>query len=386
MKLTLSIAAALAMSLLMVQGALANDFAAENIAAEHKALSGDLAKVASGIETGIKNNDVGVAKKLYELEVRTTKLLTAATRAKGYKSGHGKRDQISDLRGTMRQVLRLQERMLEHTLTELDKHLPGEPHRKLWARQGVDLYRPLFRAGTPQPGQPQPQSKDVLRDMQQDFTDKGGKKSQIRYLGPKTIEKFRDGQLVEWVQIGNRIRVTDAGAKHPVIALDRKKGVDNGKSVRGAGSMKIIRGDKGEIVMVVVSNSSGNYKPGIGSTIGLVSKLEKIGIPARRIAVTSVLPGEPVIVKLLMKSKKKYSKEQLKTHVKRLRTTVENRTNKRMSPKKALAKAGKQRAKKAKAPRARNTSRSRHQRASNARKQRAKRTAKVRAKARARAR
>ena len=378
MKNRLSIAMTLAMSLLMVQGASAQEMSSIGVARAHKTLSSDLAKTARGIETGIAKNDVKLAEKLYELEARTSKLLTASTGAK-FKSVTDKRNAVADLRGTMRQVLRLQERMLEHTIAELDRNLPGEPHRERWARKGVDLYRPLFRSGTPQPGVAQPKSKDVLRDMQQDFKDKGGKKSQIKYLGPKTIQSFKDGQLVEWVQIGNRIRVTDAGAKHPVIALDRKKGVDNGKSVRGAGSMKIIRGASGEIVMVVVSNSSGNYKPGIGSTIGLVNKLEKIGVPTRRIAVTTVLPGEPVILKLLLKSKKTFSKEQIKEKVSKAKARVASKAARALSPASALAKANKK--VKARKQKGRTQTRSAGARARHTRKK-APRTARARARAR----
>jgi hypothetical protein len=144
--------------------------------------------------------------------------------------------------------------------------------------------------------------------------------------------------------------------------------------------MKIIRGDKGEIVMVIVSNSSGNYKPGIGSTIGLINKLEKIGVPSRRIALTSVLPGEPVLLKLLLKSKKKYGKDELKKLVSSARTRAKtvsaNRLKAASSVSRMLADSSSNRAKQT--SRTRGSSRRKHATRKKARK------AKSRPKARAR--
>ena len=39
------------------------------------------------------------------------------------------------------------------------------------------------------------------------------------------LDAVRSGELIEWVQLGKRVRLTTAGAKHPVMA--------GGKSVRG---------------------------------------------------------------------------------------------------------------------------------------------------------
>jgi len=203
-------------------------------------------------------------------------------------------------------VLLLQERVLEHTLVQLDRALPGEPLRELWAREGIDLYRPLYRTGTPDPSRPRPsreEGRQVLARMQQDFFDEGGADDDIIWFGPRFLENVGNGELVEWVQLGERIRVTAAGAKHPVIA--------DGASVRGAGSVKIYKDSQGEVILAVVSNSSGNYKPGVGSTIGLSDKLEELGVRRDRIVQTTILPGEPVLVKLLLKAKKTFSKEEI---------------------------------------------------------------------------
>ncbi len=328
MKHRASIVAALAVFLFVVPASYADSSAAptgRSIKIRHTKVKNELATVAAGIEQAIKKNDANVAEKLYALEIRVSKLLTDATGAHFGQGGHGRSNAVSDIRATVRNVLRMQERLLEHTIEKLDRNLPGDPARKNWAREGVDLYRPLFRLSTPKPGQPKPNNRQVMNGMQNDFAEEGGSAKRIHYLGPKTIQKFKGNQLVEWVQVGSRVRVTDAGAKHPIIALEGKNAAGNPnskpKSVRGAGSMKIYWGANGEIAMVVVSNSSGNYKPGIGSTIGVVQKLESLGIPSRRIVVTTVLPGEPVLLKLLLKADR-LPKDQVKARVARVRNRV----------------------------------------------------------------
>jgi len=280
---------------------------------DYKRLSREVSRIAGGLETSLLRDDVKTATQLYRLEMKAVGLL-ARNAELDYADHEEKAQWMSSIRSLHDDVLLLQERVLEHTLDKLDRVLPGEPNRDLWAREGIDLYRPLFRTGTPDPGRPRPtreESRQVLARMQQDFLDGGGSDDDINWFGPKYLENVGSGELVEWVQLGERIRVTAAGAKHPVIA--------DGSSVRGAGSMKIYKDSKGEVILAVVSNSSGNYKPEVGSTIGLSDKLEELGVRRDRIVQTQILPGEPVIVKLLLKARKTYSKEEINEKVGRLK-------------------------------------------------------------------
>ena len=280
---------------------------------DYKRLSREVSLIARGLESSLVRDDVKTATKLYRLEMKAVGLLSRNAEL-DYADHEEKAQWMSSIRSLHDDVLLLQERVLEHTLDKLDRALPGEPNRDLWAREGIDLYRPLFRTGTPDPSRPPPtpaESRQVLARMQQDFLDSGGSDDDINWFGPRYLENVGSGELVEWVQLGERIRVTAAGAKHPVIA--------EGSSVRGAGSMKIYKDSKGEVILAVVSNSSGNYKPGVGSTIGLSDKLEELGVRRDRIVQTPILPGEPVLVKLLLKASKKYSKEEINEKVGRLK-------------------------------------------------------------------
>ena len=113
------------------------------------------------------------------------------------------------------------------------------------------------------------------------------------------------------MQLGaDHVRITTEGAKHPVIA--------GGHSGRGAGSLKVYKDASGEIVLAIVSNSSGNLKPGVAATEGPVQRMMALDVPESHILTASVIPEEPELVKLLLKSKKTYSKEQINEYVAKL--------------------------------------------------------------------
>lgn len=299
------IAPALVLTVLFAGAGTARGQTQREVKQDYKALAKEVSAIARGLETALGKDDVAVAARLYRLEMKSVGLL-ARNGETDYADLEDKASWMSSIRSLHDDVLLLQERVLEHTLVQLDRALPGEPLRELWAREGIDLYRPLYRTGTPDPGRPRPtreEGRQVLARMQQDFFDEGGADDDIIWFGPRYLENVGNGELVEWVQLGERIRVTAAGAKHPVIA--------DGSSVRGAGSVKIYKDGNGEVILAVVSNSSGNYKPGVGSTIGLSDKLEELGVRRDRIVQTTILPGEPVLVKLLLKAKKTFSKQEI---------------------------------------------------------------------------
>jgi len=82
--------------------------------------------------------------------------------------------------------------------------------------------------------------------------------------------------------------------------------------------MKIFKDAKGEVVLAVVTNASGNYKPAHSSTEGVVQKLRSLGVPASRILTSKMTPGEGDNVKLLLKSRG-MPKDQIKIRIARLR-------------------------------------------------------------------
>jgi hypothetical protein len=213
-------------------------------------------------------------------------------------------------------ILTLQEAVRDHAQKELDRVLPGEKPAEHFSRNGYDLYRPVYRPATPVPGAPPTPSKEAHAAMVEEFTSKGGSLKDIHWLGPRFIDNLTSGQLAEWVQLGEKsVRITTSGAKHPVIG--------GGHAGRGAGSLKVYKNSRGEEILTVGSFSSGNYKPGVGATEGLTQNLVRAGIPEDHILVTSIIPEEPELVKLLLKSKLTYSKEQINDHVRDLKARTQ---------------------------------------------------------------
>jgi hypothetical protein len=280
----------------------------------YKQLAAEVGKLARGLETSLLRGDVNTASQLYRLEVKSVRLLQQIY-AGTYADPTKQLSALSVQKALHADILRLQERVLEHALKKLDVAFPGEPMREMWAREGIDLYRPLFRQGTPVPGAPPIPGKQILTQMQRAFLDDGGSFDDIKWLGPRALGMIESGELVEWVQLGERFRLTAAGAKHPVIA--------DGASVRGAGSLKIYRNAQGTPILAIVSNSSGNYKPGIGSVFGLTAKLEELGLERDQILETEILPGEPVLVKLLLKAQRRLAKDQIEERVATLKKYIE---------------------------------------------------------------
>jgi hypothetical protein len=277
-------------------------------------LGDTFAEFAAGLEHRLKTDDVAAAADLYVFERSAVALLETSARVPA-QEGIEREGLQAELRSLLSRVLRLQDRLREHTTEVLDRVLPGEPPQQHWAREGNDLYHPLFRLGTPTPGAPPPTAAQAFAEMKRKAVKKGIKPQDFHNLTPSALKSLESGVLAEWVQLGHDIRLTTSGAKHPVIG--------KGKSGRGAGSMKVYKDTEGEVLLAVVSNSSGNYKPGPGSTEGPVQRLIDLGVDEGRILVTSIVPQEPELVKLLLKSKRGIPEERIKEYAGSLRDQVD---------------------------------------------------------------
>ena len=294
--------------------------------AQRTRIEEDLGETASGLESLLVSDDVQAAEKLYDLERRAIALLVYGAEHDVASTGMTHDETIGGMRSMVQRILRYQERVKDYAQDKLDQVLPGEPGRKLVTVDGQDQYRPLFRTGTPLPGQAPATDEQRLQEMEQDFVQKGGDlKSDIALLGAQFLSTLRSGELAEWTQVSpTQISITTRGAKHPVILSQGKKLVGaptdaSDLSAGGGGSAKIWRKTSGEIVLAIASNSSGNLKPGVASVEPLVSTLIDEGVPEERILTTSIVPEEPELVKLLLKARLTLTKEQIADHVDLLR-------------------------------------------------------------------
>ncbi len=294
---------------------------ATQVEKDRESLSRQMYDLADGLEHDLNSDDVKVAEALYRME-RSALGLLVESGSVAYPSGKARDASQDNIRALVGRILRLQERVQTHAIETLDRVLPGEPGQKLSALNGKDLYGPLFRRGTPQPGQHKQSEKEALAEMQAKSSAKGITKNDFTYLTRRAVLKMASGKLAEWTQRGkNRVRFTTAGAKHPEIAASMVS-ENLPRLVRGAGSFKVYKDPQGEVLLVVVSNSSGNYKPGAGATEGVVQKFMELGIPESRVLVTSVSPEEPALVSLLMKSKLTISDETIKARAETLRKST----------------------------------------------------------------
>ena len=292
----------------------------------HSSLVSDLSRVAGSLETGLRERDVKVAEALFGLETEAVALLEQVARTR-YTHPAVKLRALGDVRSLINRTLDLQERVLDHAIAELDRALPGEPERELTSRRGRDHYRPLYRSDTPGAANRANDAR-ILRDMREAFVQEGGSLEDIKTLDAVVLAELKSGVLYEWAQVGKTLRLTSAGAKHPVIA--------DGEDVRGAGSLKLYKAPDGEVILAVVSNASGNYKPGLGSTDGAVRRLIELGVAAQSVLTTSVQPTESTLIKLLLKSKTVHSK----TYIKRYVAAVEARVARRTAKNRALRRLG----------------------------------------------
>ena len=269
-----------------------------------------LARAAEGLESKLEKSPVLVASELYLLEIRALTLLESIGNRGG--SEVKRNEALSAQRSNIRRILRLSERVRKYAIEKADEVLTPEPDRQLSKNEeGVDLYKPIYRGLPERKDGKERTGKEAIQLMENAQRKKGIDTSQVHNIGADSMAQLESGQLAEWVQLAgsDRIIFSKDGAKHPIMA--------RGKEVRGAGSFKLFKNKRGEVLLAIVSPTSGNYKPGPGSTEALVQSLAKAGIPEGRIMVTETAPADTSTVKLLMRVMK-HSKEQIKTRINKL--------------------------------------------------------------------
>ncbi len=117
------------------------------------------------------------------------------------------------------------------------------------------------------------------------FIQKGGSPKEILTLSTRLVESFKPYTRMEYVWLlDGRIQVTEGNAGHVLLA--------GGKPVKAAGQIIFLKDPQGKISMMVISNSSGNYKPDMLSVKGMAKALEKkLKVPSELIILTK---GEPM--------------------------------------------------------------------------------------------
>jgi hypothetical protein len=175
------------------------------------------------------------------------------------------------------------ERYYQDMIRYIDVRLPGP--NGLQIRQDFEknsLYSPNYR-------------RDVLLSQQemdieynkklQDFLAKGGDLREIFTLNEKTILALGLFSRFEYVVTPNhKIRITSGNAGHILLG--------QGQEVLTAGQIMILKNRAGDVVMAVITNASGSYKPDMTSAQNFAERFAtRFKIPMSRIVLTM---GEPL--------------------------------------------------------------------------------------------
>jgi hypothetical protein len=154
-----------------------------------------------------------------------------------------------------------------------------------------------------------------------DFKAAGGDISEVKHLTPKVLAEMGEYTRVEYVvRENNEIWISEGNAGHVLLAA--------GGGSKAAGQIVFLKNNQGQFTMLVVSNSSGNFKPDIFSAQSTADLLAKaVGLTHSRVVVTK---GEPVSTQAVKVYSKGLgiAKDQIKERLNRL-DAIERRARER---------------------------------------------------------
>lgn len=188
------------------------------------------------------------------------------------------------------------EQTYDNTLRLIDIALPGPggPQIRVDAKKRFALYLPNYRSDVPLSDA---EKKAFYDSKLSGFITDGGSLDEIKLLtGDDVLRDSKNLSTFEYVQLENgEVRFTAGSAGHLLLAA--------GSMVRAAGNIATVRDVDGKILLLVVSNSSGTFKPDIFSaeqTARTISRILKT--PSNRVVVTRGEPFGLQNVKILLKA------------------------------------------------------------------------------------
>jgi hypothetical protein len=191
------------------------------------------------------------------------------------------------------------ERLFEIMIREIDKAKPGTSGIQL-RTEGLEnvLYTANHRVEYPLTEE---ERNAAYAEKLRQFEEKGGSPKEIFNLTRDTVKSFDPIQHIEFVSMPNEngasnsiVRATKGSAGHILMA--------EGKVTNAAGGMVFVTNIHGEILFVIISSSSGSYKPDAYSVLQFSRAFSKrLGILSQDILLTKGEPHSAQIVKIMMK-------------------------------------------------------------------------------------
>lgn len=188
------------------------------------------------------------------------------------------------------------ERLYEFMIRFIDEALPGSTGFQIREELfGISLYTANGRTDKPLTDS---ERKTLYDKKLSEFLKAGGSLEELWILTPQTLQKTPRLTKLEYVVRPNKeIWVTEGRAGHLLLA--------RGERVESAGQLIILKNAKGIPSLIIVSNSSGNYKPDLLSAEDLVPMLQqKLELDANRILVTKGEPLSLQTAKVILKGRK----------------------------------------------------------------------------------
>ena len=191
------------------------------------------------------------------------------------------------LYGTNRQMSSLRfhgERIFEDMVRFIDVALPGP--NGIQIRRDLEgsleaLYETNFRTSTPLT---EVEKQKLYTDKLNEFLKKGGVLSEMFVLNADSVSKMGAFTRLEYVVRENgQIWATEGSAGHILLA--------EGKAVKSGGQIIILKDPAGKPTMIIISNSSGSYKPDVFSAQRTAADLAEMFKVEESVFVTT--KGEP---------------------------------------------------------------------------------------------
>lgn len=189
------------------------------------------------------------------------------------------------------------ERLYEDMIRFIDAKLPGPTGRQIRSETldgASSLYEPNYRSDTDM----NPAERyEHYREMLKKFLDQGGSLFEMKTLDTNLARQFQAVTNLEYVWLeSGQVRVTEGKAGHVLLA--------QGQLVKSAGQLILVRNNRGDFTLAVISNSSGNYKPDLFSAQQMAQKVQKeFGVPAELVLVTKGEPLSTQAIKIYLKGR-----------------------------------------------------------------------------------
>lgn len=190
------------------------------------------------------------------------------------------------------------ERLYEDMLRFIDVALPGgagAQFRKEDPKAIESIYYPNFRATTQLPPAQAQAEYERRRD---EFVSKGGSLSEVTRLTRESLRQMGAVTRVEYVMRADEsIWVTEGNAGHVLLA--------EGQPVLGAGQIVILKDRAGQVVLTVVSNASGNFRPDLSSAALVADAMAELTPISPNLVIYT--KGEPIGIqtaKIYLKGRK----------------------------------------------------------------------------------